>query len=1019
MGSFPICSKGIMCCSGGGVSVPKSDLFVPQISIKISKKKTQKKVKSLKTYTINKKSPLLGRMTTERFIYNKAILKNSLTMKSQLKLKDRIKINKHPLNRMQTQSFTNHAKNDLNLLNFDKYRTMKTKFNQANLDIKPKENNSNTADKNSNLNLKYEVNEHLLDSIEEMNLINNLLYHYLFHKTSKDHLQYIINELKEFEIEAGSVIFYEGDEGNCLFIIKKGQVELTTGDSKKKIILEDGNIFGELALVQDDIKRAYNATAITDLSFYSLDKESFLEIQESFIHSNPFDFNLFKYISEEEKINLELLATSLEFKKNQVITNLDGLFWIKSGSISLLDLNDKEKDTYGPNEFIGIEKLSENKGLEEQIKSCKSIKIIEIMKDKIESKIIANEDVICTVIPDFAFIEVFGIDYKLKLYNCFFKETICLNKAFQIIFDCNKTNDIIQIFNLKEYKKKEYITNNEKFSKKIVIIIEGQAHTEDSSGNIKIMVTAGQIIGEELFYNIEQKNYVVESNHLIALECYWDLFLEKTEMFGRSINKIIDDLTSIYFFNGLNISKLIEISNNITKITHEKDYKVIQKGDKVEDIYFIIEGTVKFIEDEHTFKEYHKGCSFGEIFVFNGKPAQGEIIVYSQKCTLYKMKKQYFFELLTDIELNKKTKRKLCLEDMELFPSSLYYLTTLHKGSTSNIYLIHNKIWVYVMKAIYIQNYYQASTFEGKIIPNVLNEKSASKVLDNPFLIKYVKTLKNNSWCFFVEEYINGITFSELFRMCQTFGSITFCRFHSACFILMLEALKQVGIVHRDIKPENIIIEKNGYPKLIDFSCCKRIYDIKTKTLIGTPFFIAPEVLKGKGYTYSCDYWSVGVLIYYLYYGEYPFGNTTTQPDTIYKEIINKKLIFVDNNYKKHNHKFSTINDLKDVISCLLNKDEDERMKNVSKIKQMDFYKGIDFNKLKKFEIKSPYTPQVVKVDYNKELNNLGKPFMSFVPEPTHGNKNSINGVVFKNDDKEDNNYFNYHKNQMKWFDKF
>ena len=889
---------------------------------------------------------------------------------------------------------------------------MKIKEKKDNLQIPGKE-----TDKT--LNLKYEVTEHILDSTEEMNIINNLLYHYLFHKTSKDHLQYIINEIKEFQVEAGSIIFYEGDEGSCLFIIKNGQVELTSGDLKTKIILEDGNIFGELALVQEDVKRAYNATAITDLVFYSLDKDAFSEIQESFINSNPFEFNLFKYISEEERINLESLATSLEFKKGQIITNLDGLFWIRSGSICLFDLNDQEKDTYGPNEFIGVEKLSDNKCTEEQVKSGNSIKIVEMIKDKIDSKIVANDDVLCTIIPDFAFIEIFGINYRMKLYMSYFKETICVNKTFQIIFNCNKTSNIIQIFDLKEYKKKEILTNPEKLLRKIVIIIEGQASTEEDSGNKKIMLTSGQIIGEELFYNIEQKNFIVESNHLISLECNWETFLGKTEIFGKSLASMIDELTSIYFFNELNISKLIEISNNITKITHEKEFKVIQKGDKVEDIYFVVEGSVKFIEDEHTFKEYTKGCSFGEIFLFNGKPAQGEIIVNSPTCILYKMKKQYFFELLTDGELNKKTKRKLCLEDMEIFPSSIYYLTTLHKGSASNIYLIHNKIWVYVMKAIYIQNYYQASTFEGKIIPNVLNEKSASKVLDNPFLIKYVKTLKNNSWCFFVEEYINGITFSELFRMCQPFGSISFCRFHSACFILMLEALKLVGIVHRDIKPENIIIEKNGYPKLIDFSCCKRIYGIKTKTLIGTPYFIAPEVLKGKGYTYSCDYWSAGVLIYYLYYGEYPFGNTTTQPDTIYKEIINKKLEFNDNNnFKKHNHKFSTINDLKDVISCLLDKDEDQRMKNVSKIKEMDFYKGIDFNKLKRLEIKSPYIPQVVKIDYNKELNNVGKPFMSYIPEPAHGNKNSINEVVFKNNDKDDN-YFNYHKNQMKWFDKF
>ena len=70
---------------------------------------------------------------------------------------------------------------------------------------------------------------------------------------------------------------------------------------------------------------------------------------------------------------------------------------------------------------------------------------------------------------------------------------------------------------------------------------------------------------------------------------------------------------------------------------------------------------------------------------------------------------------------------------MEIFPSNLYYITTLYRGATSNVYLVHNKIYVYVLKAIYIQNFYQASAFEGKAIPNVLNEKSASKRLDNPF----------------------------------------------------------------------------------------------------------------------------------------------------------------------------------------------------------------------------------------------------------------------------------------------
>ena len=179
----------------------------------------------------------------------------------------------------------------------------------------------------------------------------------------------------------------------------------------------------------------------------------------------------------------------------------------------------------------------------------------------------AKEDVLCTVIPDFAFVEVFGIDYKIKLYTSFLNETICINKAFEFIFNCNKTSDIIQLFNLKEYKKNEFLTNNEKLPKKIIIIIEGQASTQEEKEKIKIMMTSGQIIGEELFYNLEQKNYIVESNHLIALESNWEAFLEKAEMHGKSIRQILNELTSIYYFNGLNINKLLEIYDNIIKIS--------------------------------------------------------------------------------------------------------------------------------------------------------------------------------------------------------------------------------------------------------------------------------------------------------------------------------------------------------------------------------------------------------------------------------------------------------------------
>ena len=93
-------------------------------------------------------------------------------------------------------------------------------------------------------------------------------------------------------------------------------------------------------------------------------------------------------------------------------------------------------------------------------------------------------------------------------------------------------------------------------------------------------------------------------------------------------------------------------------------------------------------------------------------------------------------------------------------------------------------------------------------------------------------------------------------------------------------------------------------------------------------------------------------------------------------------------------------------------------MKNVDKIKKNKFFEGIDFNKLKKMELKAPYIPVINKFDYQKELKNISKPFIDFRVEPALKLKKSINDVVVINKDRKEN-YLEYHKNLMKWFDKF
>ena len=1023
MGSMASFHCSFLCCARLNQTIPKSDLFFPHFDAKDSSPIKNSKKKLVKTTIIKKKA--FNRITTEKFILSKPRLRNSYTENSEKILKKEAQI----LNR----NFTlNNTKKNVNIDINENIQIQKdnNNNNKNNNNIKKNSTNLNISDfsksktmikenqakEKTNENLKFEITQELLTQNEEMAISNIFLYHYLFHKSTKENLAFIIKEIREFQIEANSTIFCEGDEGSCMFIIKNGKVKLTSKNTKKSIILGPGRIFGELALMKEDTERTYNAIAETDLCFYSFDKVIFSSIKENYLDSNPFEFSLFNYVDNKYINNLKFLTISISFKKNQVITDLNGLFWIRSGKIILCDLSGKEKDMYETGEYLGIDKYSNNS--EENTLETET-KIIEMEQEVSEMKIIAKENVECTVIPSFAFIEVFGVDFKNKLYTPFFKENIVESKYLKELFINNSIKEVAKLFSLKEYRKDDrlYVINDNKENKenninKIMVIVYGRAYMKES--NIKLNYSSGEILGEEIFYRGESKNIFVESNHLIALECTWDKLKKNLKLLNCSLEQAINDLYSIYFFQGLSLYKLINIANNMTIQNCEKGEKVIKKKDKVEFVYFIKEGSLNFIEDGDVFKEYHKGNSFGEIFLLNGKPAKGEIIVISEKCTLYKLKKQFFFELLSDIKLNLKTKRKLCIEDMEIFPSNLYYLATINKGPTYNIYLVHNKIYIYVLKAIYIQNYYQSNTFECKIIPNALNEKTASKILDSPFLARYVKTLKNSNWCFFIEEFINGITLSEYLNMCKAFNSILFCKFQSACFMLMLETLKNIGLVHRNIKPENIILDKKGYPTLIGFSFCKRINETKTKTIIGTPHFMAPEILKGAGYSFSCDYWSVGVCIYYLYYGEFPFGQNSDNPNTIYKEIINKEIEF------KHN----TLNkdaDLKELINQLLNKDEKLRFCSLEQIRELNFYKNIDFDKLSKKEVQAPIIPAVVKINYAKELNNLRMNFNEFIQNErieikytnTYTNKNE------KFSYNKNKDCFDHHKNIMKWYEKF
>ncbi len=118
---------------------------------------------------------------------------------------------------------------------------------------------------------------------------------------------------------------------------------------------------------------------------------------------------------------------------------------------------------------------------------------------------------------------------------------------------------------------------------------------------------------------------------------------------------------------------------------------------------------------------------------------------------------------------------------------------------------------------------------------------------------------------FFLLEYVIG---EDLYSVIREIGLLNTydAQFYTANMILILEYLHSNKIVLRDVKPDSFMIDEQGYLKLIDLGIAKNLknqenQNFRTFTIIGTPHYMAPEIISGKGYGTSADLWSLGVCL--------------------------------------------------------------------------------------------------------------------------------------------------------------
>lgn len=134
---------------------------------------------------------------------------------------------------------------------------------------------------------------------------------------------------------------------------------------------------------------------------------------------------------------------------------------------------------------------------------------------------------------------------------------------------------------------------------------------------------------------------------------------------------------------------------------------------------------------------------------------------------------------------------------------------------------------------------------------------------------------------------------------------------------LGLGHLHNKDFIYRDLKLENILMDDNGNVCLTDFGMAKIIRDGElAETFCGTPEYIAPEVLDGKGYDKSADWWSLGILTYEMMFGLPPFYHNSQKE--MFRKIKEGEFRFSD--------KVKVSDEAKDFIVKLLNRDPKKRL---------------------------------------------------------------------------------------------
>ncbi|OMJ96378.1 hypothetical protein SteCoe_134 [Stentor coeruleus] len=772
-------------------------------------------------------------------------------------------------------------------------------------------------------------------------IYNSLSKHFIFKNISKEQQDLIMQEMKYYSLPEGSYIIEQGKPGNNFFVIASGKVEILVNNSRVNILLP-GDSFGEMALLQDK-PRSASVRTLEMSNLWGVDRVTFRQAvqainaanyaqNKAFIETVP----MFQVLTSLQK---ELLLTSISvmnYSESQKIVNEgetgDLFYIIKEGNVTCTRAGGFLRNmTAG--EYFGEQAL--------------------LYGTPRTATITAMGDTKCLVI---------GRDDLMKALGSHFSQIIYRN-SIRMAFDKSKTlrqltdiqaKTLISLMKVTTFEQNEVvIKEGTKINEKFYVVANGKLKNPHN----QIVADIFNVLGEDDVTD-NQNSY----EELIAVGRVDIASINKEDfknIIGGNLDKVTIDedvlkvLKKVNLFHSLSQEKIKTLVSLLKIQEYQEGDIIFFQGIPGDSFYVVKSGRVEVIKNDIVLRTINKLDYFGERSILFNELRTATIKAQS-KVQCWVLHKSDFFRVI-DERMRGMLQKRIQLQDDNITLDDLIIVKKLGHGMFGNVFLSAHKTK---------KNLYALKTIDRKKIDNekvqdsLILERKILMQLDHMLILKLVKTFKDQKRLYFLLEYVRG---QDLFDVIRELGLVSDddSRFYASCMIMIFEHLHERDIVYRDLKPENVMIDEEGYPKLIDFGTA-RIVEGRTYTMIGTPHYMAPEVILGKGYGVSADYWSLGIMIYEFICGGVPFGESESDSYAIYEKVLEGKISYA--NYAKPTA------DSKKFIEQMLSRNPALRSGgSIEGLKMHPWLKNVDWEGLFEKKVEPPYVPVIPNLNWEIE----------------------------------------------------